>query len=1017
MAQEDPRITQLVSSLETLLARVASSSLTSNKEISMQLQPFNEKDETFSSYVQQLENYFKLKEVASKKKVTVLLNCLSPKLYELLQKLTLPVKPVEKTYDELIQILKKHLEPKPNEVAECYKFSLCVQKEEETISDFISNLKALSAHCNFNCLHCKKNISDDHMRTQFICGLRDASIRERLLQEELSFERAVTLAVNLEMSKKNSIHMNTTNKDITSVHAVQVKDDVKSQQCTKCGRCGYKNHKTIDCHFKNATCNKCQKVGHLASVCKSLTTNQPKEEKSQYSQSSRCDKNEKKYQKSDKKTTSSNVDQVLESDTESDEYKEDVDLYQVSADSTSDDKLFIKVLVNNILIKMEVDTGTRATVISKKNFHNFFGDVKLEDPDCSFKTALKHKFRPIGYYLANVKYGNVSAEGKLYVVDGDIDSLIGRTWLRALKLLKGDSLIINQVSETSDVNAELNELLEKYSTLFDGKLGKAKNVIASLLVKPGAKPIYQKPATVPFALKSGIGDKIEEFEKLGVYEKTKNSSWGTPIVPVFNKNNKLRLCGNYKITINKHLVDDKYPIPTIDDIFSKLNGGKYFCKLDIQNAYMHIPMDEESAKLQTIVTHLGCYKVNHLMFGVKNAPSIWQRYMDQLLHSLEGVSCFFNDIKIQGSTEEELLASLEKVLSILYENGLKLNKTKCEFFKKSIHYLGYKIDASGIHKTHDKIKAILKAKQPQNITELRSLLGLINHYNRFIPNLATIVKPLNRRLRKSEQFKWTKNCQKSFELVKEEITSDRVLVPFNPNLPLLLATDASSYGLGAVLSHRFPDESEKPIMFASKTLTPTEEKYSQIDKEALAIYWALNKFFIYCFGHTFTLITYHKPLTRIFHPEKSLPTLATSRMLHYALFLSGFNFNIEYRESKKNGNADFVSRFPLPAKISDDDSDIHLIMHIETLENFPITVNEIRRETRKDAELATLFNSLQKGDNLVNSPYQHLNGELGIENGCIIRGIRTLIPKKLQSTILDELHFGHFGICKMKELA
>ncbi len=140
-------------------------------------------------------------------------------------------------------------------------------------------------------------------------------------------------------------------------------------------------------------------------------------------------------------------------------------------------------------------------------------------------------------------------------------------------------------------------------------------------------------------------------------------------------------------------------------------------------------------------------------------------------------------------------------------------------------------------------------------------------------------------------------------------------------------------------------------------------------------------------------------------------------MLHYALFLSGFNFNIEYRESKKNGNADFVSRFPLPAKISDDDSDIHLIMHIETLENFPITVNEIRRETRKDAELATLFNSLQKGDNLVNSPYQHLNGELGIENGCIIRGIRTLIPKKLQSKILDELHSGHFGICKMKELA
>lgn len=264
------------------------------------------------------------------------------------------------------------------------------------------------------------------------------------------------------------------------------------------------------------------------------------------------------------------------------------------------------------------------------------------------------------------------------------------------------------------------------------------------------------------------------------------------------KGKKLRICADYKSTLNKYLNEDKYPIPHIDVILAKLNGGRYFCKLDISRAYLHIIVDEETAKLQTITTHLGNFKVKRLFFGIKNAPSIWQRYIDQLIGHLPGVSVFFDDIKIQGTTQDELLQCTEEILCILKDHGLKLNRDKCEFGVSSLQYLGFRLDRFGIHKTDDKIKTIVNAPAPTNIAELRSLLGLINYYGRFIPNLSTILAPMTKRLHAEKKFKWTNCCKIAFQKVKEIISQDTTLIPFNPKLTIALATDASPVGVGAV---------------------------------------------------------------------------------------------------------------------------------------------------------------------------------------------------------------------------
>lgn len=261
------------------------------------------------------------------------------------------------------------------------------------------------------------------------------------------------------------------------------------------------------------------------------------------------------------------------------------------------------------------------------------------------------------------------------------------------------------------------------------------------------------------------------------------------------------------------------------------------------------------------------------------------------------------------------------------------------------------------------------------------------------------------------KFRWSKNCQVAFEQIKKEICSEKVLVHYDPKLPLTLASDASPVGVGCVLSHRYPDGSERPIAFASKTLTKTEQKYSQIDKEALAIVWAVKKFYLYLKGRRFTLITDHKPLVAIFGSKRGLPVLAATRLLHYALILQAFQFDIVFRKTNDHGNADFLSRLPKTSEELEVKDDI-TIFQMSQIETLPVTSRELRQETWKDEELGPLLEALRKGQNL-----QGREAQYTIEDGCIMYGQRVCVPKKYQKSVLDELHEGHLGIVKMKAIA
>lgn len=209
--------------------------------------------------------------------------------------------------------------------------------------------------------------------------------------------------------------------------------------------------------------------------------------------------------------------------------------------------------------------------------------------------------------------------------------------------------------------------------------------------------------------------------------------------------------------------------------------------------------------------------------------------MDTILQGMSHVTCYLDDILITGSTIEDHLSNLEEVLRRLKEHGARLRKEKCQFFMGSVEYLGHRIDKSGIHPTTGKLRAISEAPVPRNVQELRSFLGLLNYYGKFIPNLASLIHPLHKLLCKKVPWKWSDPCDQAFNRAKEALVSSKVLVHYNSSLPLKLAGDASAYGVGAVISHIMEDGTEHPIAFASRTLSSSEKNYAQVEKEALSL--------------------------------------------------------------------------------------------------------------------------------------------------------------------------------------
>ena len=384
------------------------------------------------------------------------------------------------------------------------------------------------------------------------------------------------------------------------------------------------------------------------------------------------------------------------------------------------------------------------------------------------------------------------------------------------------------------------------------------------------------------------------------------SEWAAPIVPVIKRDGSVRICGDYKLTVNQTAKLDPYPLPRTEDLFSRLSAGKRFTKLDIAHAYQQIPLGEDSQNSVSINTQKGLFRYKRLPFGVHSAPAIFQRAMEGLLRDIPSTVVYIDDLLITGETEEEHLHNIDTVMSRLKEEGLRLMKSKC-------HFLLHTISEKGLQPTDDKIRAIRDAPVPQNVTQLRSFLGMVNYYGKFLENVSSKLSPLYRLLHKKSSWKWGSEETRVFDLVKKQLIKAPVLVHYDPTKPISLATDASPYGVGAVLSHVMEDGSEMPIAYASRTLNVVEKRYFQLDKEAAAIMFGVERFHQYLYGRKFSIVSDHdhKPLQYLLNENKAVPAMASARLQRWALTLSAYHYTISYRPGEKIANSDGLSRLTL----------------------------------------------------------------------------------------------------------
>lgn len=391
------------------------------------------------------------------------------------------------------------------------------------------------------------------------------------------------------------------------------------------------------------------------------------------------------------------------------------------------------------------------------------------------------------------------------------------------------------------------------------------------------------------------------------------SPWSSPIWIVPKKldasgKQKWRICVDYR-GINAKTIDDRYPLPNITDILDKLGRCTYFSTIDLSSGFHQIEMDPKSIEKTAFNVENGHFEYLRMPFGLKNAPATFQRVMDNVLQGLQGNIClvYMDDIIVFSTSLEEHIKHLQKVFERLRNARLKIQLDKSEFLRIEVEFLGHLVTKDGIKPNPRKIMAIQKFPIPRTAKEIKSFLGLLGYYRRFIKGFAKLTRPFTKCLKKGATIEHTPEYIKTFEICKNILCNDPVLQYPDFEKPFILTTDASNVAIGAVLSQG-KIGSDLPIAYASRTLNPAETNYSTIEKELFAIVWATKYFRPYLFGRKFTIITDHKPLQYLFSLKEP-----NSRLIRWKLKLEEFNYEVQYKKGSLNTNADALSRIEINA--------------------------------------------------------------------------------------------------------
>ncbi|XP_078503492.1 fibrocystin [Lissotriton helveticus] len=885
--------------------------------------------------------------------------------------------------NELEVSLKKldlHYLPKTSTIMERYHFGKRAQKEGESIEDFVSELRRLPATCKFG------GASEERIRDQFVLACRMERVREELwLKDDPPLREVLIIAKQVEhmlqcvseikqhTGEKRSEEKPSVSEVATECEAVSV---VKGQKIVgreqkesklggqfkgTCYRCGKQGHLANDkvCPALRFTWNKCGKKGHFRQYCKS---GQGFSRQSGDRTNLVCDEI---------------VVQVNGSlihglnDTTCEELVVQVDEGQVCSPKDT-------IRVGGTELEALFDSCSRITIISAKEFSRVSkGKIILRKMDVRPGGYAGRPISMKGYFWNRIEYRDRTTVSKVYVSTVG-DNILG--W----QAQKEMGVYLNPNSSPQILIQEIREqkedLVTEFKEVFREELGCLKNYCHKIKLKENAKPVVAKVRKLPIAIQEEVRTELERLCKAGVIEPVEAMEWLPPIVAAKKKDGSVRLCIDLR-ALNKEVVVDRFPLPNITQMMSMLEGARVFSTLDLTSAYFQIKLHEESQELTAFVTPMGAYKFKRMPFGSRISEAHGE-------HLERNPGCRM----LPGRRAE-------------------------------LDFLGHKVTAEGICPKTELQNTIINLAPPKNKDEIKSFMGMLEFYGKFIRNLEGRTYAIRLLLKKETAFNWCQECQREFEDVRNALAEAPSLKSYLPNRATIVTTDTSAKGLGAVLAQVGKDR-EETIAFASRSLQKSENNYSVIEKEALAVSWALGKFRDFLWGTQFTLRTDHKPLVEVFS-KKGLIAIS-SRIRRWVVGLQEYTFGVEYVPGTRNLAADCLSRLVnedeangTRDKAEDEVDDLQM-------ENICAIQRAIGEETWRSAlkedevldEVCKRVKGRWKHEDKregVLQPYWIVKDELSVVDGCLFRGTRLVPPMNVRGNLVGMAHDGHLGITKTKQ--
>lgn len=911
----------------------------------------------------------------------------------------------EYKYPEVVQVLTNHFNPKINYNMNTVHFRDISQHDGESFDEFVARLREKAKLCRFD-------KAEKEICLQIVHKCASESLKRRLMEiEDLELAEVIKLgkldeSINTQIKELKRLNERQENKiEINKMSRGREREDEsrayrsgepgeakhtsnnaygrrsESKQCFKCGG-AYPHEKT--CPARDAECRSCKKLGHFAKLCKARQNNG----------------------KHVRQMNDHNMDDDESSNVWTIRCKRVVNAFM---------KWFmpmITLLVCQSYVKFMVDTGAEINLIDEETFNKLKMKPCLRRSNVSlFSYGSRDKLKTLGEFNTRISYNGQYRSIQFIVTSGKHGNLLSYQ----TSVLLG---IVNRICSVSgNANPELERFSRRYPSIFSGKIGLLKNYTAKLHIDKSVKPVQQRLRQVPFHLRPLVEKEIQTMLDNDIIEPVSGPTpWISPIVPVPKPGkNEIRICTDAKLA-NKAILRSRHTFPTIEDLVVKLNGAKFISKFDLRSGYNQIMIDPESRYITAFCTHLGIFQYKRLNFGINASSEIFQKAIEQVLAGLEGALNFSDDIIVFGSTKEEHDENLAKVFERLENSGLTVNESKCEFGKQHLKFFGLEFSKDGVLIDRAKKDALICASPPSTASEVRSLLGLANYCARFIPDFSTTVKPLRELTKKGVRWSWTQEHQKALDKLKETLSS-KALNYFDPTWRTEITVDASPVGLAAVMAQYDPKQpsNKKLVMYASRSLSPVEQRYSQVEREALAVVWACERFHLYVYAKEFDIITDNKAVELIFGSLHSKPK---ARIERWGLRLLPYKFVIKHKPGASNV-ADYMSRNPQAEtdRSLERATECYINMLCDRAIPKAITRAELLNATLDDQKLAEVTKMLRGEKHFKIPEFEKLKQELSCaDDGLILRGSQIVVPEKLQKRIIAIAHSGHMGMVKTKQL-